>query len=516
MPDILLATINAKYAHAAFGLRYLRANLGRWREHSEILELTPNLSAIDMAEAIVARAPKIVGLGAYIWNIEATLELAETLRLVLPEAKIVVGGPEVSHETETQHLCEIADYVICGEGELAFAELCERLLTGRRPLQKIIRPAPPELSELASPYAEYDDVDLARRVVYVEASRGCPFRCEFCLSSLDQKVRGFDLPRFLADMQTLLDRGLRSFKFVDRTFNLDIATSSAILEFFLARIELGLFLHFELIPDRLPDRLRDIIARFPKGALQFEVGVQTLDAQVARDISRRTNLDKLEQNLAFLRSETHVHVHADLIIGLPGEDSESFARGLDRLHAMGPHEIQVGILKRLRGTPIIRHTKPFGLVFAPRAPYQILKTAAIDFAEMRRLARFAHVWDRVVNRGHFGHTVALLFEGASPYAVIAGLSEFLFSRHGRVHALALEKLAFALDDYGRDELSSSPQRIRSAVVADMDAAGHKLPRRFLAQADRSLQTPTAPEQGLAASVPRRQRLHVAQPPAGGD
>src|SRR5207247_3930379 len=188
---------------------------------------------------------------------------------------------------------------------------------------------------------------------------------EFCLSSLDVPVRNVPLDAFLAAMQRLLDRGLRQFKFVDRTFNLNLNFSRSILQFFLDRYEPGLFLHFEMIPDRLPEALRETIARFPAGALQFEVGVQTFNDDVAARISRKQDNAKLADNLRYLREHTGVHVHADLIVGLPGEDVESFARGFDRLVALKPQEIQVGMLKRLRGTPIVRHDVEWGMVYSP-------------------------------------------------------------------------------------------------------------------------------------------------------
>src|SRR5205814_2204092 len=168
-----------------------------------------------------------------------------------------------------------------------FAELCEKLLAGRRPLMKIIPAELPDFNQIVLPYDLYDDRDVAHRVIYVEASRGCPFKCEFCLSSLDVPVRNVPLEAFLAEMAKLLDRGVSQFKFVDRTFNLNLNFSRAILQFFLGRYQPGLFLHFEMIPDRLPEALRDLIRQFPAGALQFEVGVQTFNEEVSARISRR-------------------------------------------------------------------------------------------------------------------------------------------------------------------------------------------------------------------------------------
>ncbi len=353
----------------------------------------------------------------------------------------MIGGPEVSHETDRQEICDIADYVITGEADLEFARLCQSLLAGRRPLLRVIPARLPEFDELELPYDFYDGRDIAQRVVYVEASRGCPFKCEFCLSSLDVPVRNVPLDRLLAAMRSLLDRGLRQFKFVDRTFNLNLKFSESILRFFLDRYEEGMFLHFEMIPDRLPEQLRELIARFPAGALQFEVGVQSLNDEVTARISRRQDVGKLADNLAFLREKTGVHVHADLIVGLPGEDIDSFGRGFDRLVAMRPQEIQVGILKRLRGTPIVRHDAAYGMVYSPAPPYEVLQTAAMDFSTVQRLRRFSRYWDLIANSGNFVETTPMIWGNRSAFWSFLSLSDWLYARLGRNHAIALPRLA---------------------------------------------------------------------------
>jgi radical SAM superfamily enzyme YgiQ (UPF0313 family) len=391
MPDIVLTTLNAKFIHTAFGLRYLFANLGDLQSRAAIAEFDINQRPLDIAEALLtllerrrpvrpdlagneknagpeAGAPptQIIGFGIYIWNVVPTTEVVALIRRIRPKIKIILGGPEVSYETDGQKIVELADHVIAGEADLKFADVCRALLSGRAgsplpaeasiatercahthalSLPKIIPAGLPDLAQLALPYDFYTDADLAHRIVYVEASRGCPFTCEFCLSSLGIPVRSVPLDKFLAAMQRLMDRGLKQFKFVDRTFNLDIATSRAILEFFRARYQPGMFFHFELVPDRLPEGLREVIVQFPPGSLQFEVGVQTFNPQVGQNIRRRQNYERLADNLDFLRCQTNVHIHADLIIGLPGETLESFAAGFDRLIALGPQEIQVGILK---------------------------------------------------------------------------------------------------------------------------------------------------------------------------
>ena len=437
LPDIILTTLNAKYAHCAFGLRYLMANLGELRAHAKILEFDINQRVVDVAERILQEKPKIVGLGIYIWNASQSAQLVVDLKHLRPELVVIIGGPEVSYEVEQQPVCRDADHVITGEADLAFADLCRRHLDAPH----VLPAAVPDFDKLALPYALYTDEDIAHRVIYVEASRGCPFEYEFCLSSLDVPVRNAPLDRFLTEMQSLLDRGARQFKFVDRTFNLNLKISTAILQFFLDRYEPGLFVHFEMIPDRLPEPLRVLIRRFPPGALQFEVGIQTFNEQVAALISRRQNNAKVEENLRWLRAETGVHVHADLIAGLPGEDLASFAAGFDRLVALCPQEIQVGLLKRLRGTPIIRHDTDWQMVYSPQPPYEVLQTKLIDFFAMQRLRRFARYWDLVVNSGNFPAMTDWTFDSFMRF------SDWLYAQAKQTHAIARSRLAELLGRY---------------------------------------------------------------------
>ena len=417
MPDIVLSTLNAKYLHASFGLRCLMANLGQLQSRAKILEFDINQRPLEIAEALLEAAPKILGLGVYVWNAGPTLELLGILRRLRPDLKIVLGGPEVSYEWDQQPIIGLADHVITGEADLAFASLCQNLLSATDPRPpKLIAAPVPDVATLALPYDLYDARDIEHRVVYVEASRGCPFTCEFCLSSLEIPVRQFPLDPFLVAMQQLHDRGLRRFKFVDRTFNLNLATSRRILQFFLERLSPELFVHFEMIPDRLPAELRELIARFPAGTLQFEVGIQTFDREVEARISRRQNHDRLADNFQWLRQQSGVHLHADLIVGLPGETLESFGQGFDRLIGLGPQEIQVGILKRLRGTPIIRHDAEWQMIYNPHPPYEVLSTRTMNFGTLARLRRFAKFWDLFGNSGNFVESLPMLWAHDSTVA----------------------------------------------------------------------------------------------------
>ncbi len=479
MPEIVLTTFNAKYIHAAFGLRYLLANLGPLRTKACLVEFDINQRAGEIVEALLAKEPKIIGIGVYIWNAALSLEVVHLLRRVAPEVKVVLGGPEVSHETELQPITQLADCVITGEADLEFARVCQRFLGGES-VPRILAAELPALERIEPPYDCYEDQDLRHRIIYVEASRGCPFTCEFCLSSLDIPVRQFPLPMLLEQFGKLLERGVRQFKFVDRTFNLNLQTSRAILQFFLERLVTGLFLHFEMIPDRLPEGLRELIARFPAGALQFEVGIQTFNAEVADRIKRRQNYERLEDNLRFLREHTGVHVHADLIAGLPGEDVASFGEGFDRLLALGPQEIQVGILKRLRGTPIVRHDAEWQMVYSPCPPYELLKNRLIGFFEMQRLRRFARFWDLVSNSGNFVGTTRLLCSGdKSAFWSFMQWSDWLHARLGRTHAISLVNLANHLFTYLVECRGSNAEDVAATLWDDYQRGGRTDQPEFL-------------------------------------
>jgi radical SAM superfamily enzyme YgiQ (UPF0313 family) len=584
MPDIVLTTLNAKYIHAAFGLRYLLANLGPLQSRARLMEFDINQRPVDIAEALLAQKPRIIGLGVYIWNVAPATELVALLKRIHPELIIILGGPEVSHEVESQRIVQLVDHVITGEADLKFAEICRCLLanvltqsgeeisstrptshpterrsptrfasssqragseigapsgsSGETPtmdgnrLPKVIRADLPDFGQLALPYDLYNEQDIAHRVIYVEASRGCPFTCEFCLSSLDIPVRQAPLPAFLDAMQKLLDRGVRQFKFVDRTFNLNVATSRAILEFFLERHRPGNFYHFEMIPDRLPEELREIIAKFPPGTLQFEVGIQTFNPDVAERIRRRQNYERMEDNFRFLREQTGVHIHADLIAGLPGEDLESFAAGFDRLIALRPHEIQVGILKRLRGTPIARHDTEWEMVYNPQPPYELLRNKSLDFATMQKLRRIARYWDLLGNSGNFVETTPLLWRSEvgqpsnlaassfvaertpagvtaiplSPFHAFMRLSEWLHARGARTDGIALSRLMELLFTYLTQELKRDAGETAKTIWRDYQRGGRAdkplFLREFLSEVE-----PSLPRRQTTSL--RRQARHLA-------
>lgn len=472
MSEILLTTLNARYIHSALGLRYLYANLGELQSRAQIVEYTIHERPIDIAEKLLARQPKIIGIGIYIWNVQQCTELAALLKQIAPEVKLILGGPELSYETSEQDIYHYADLVIAGQGDKEFARQCRSILDGHPILQKLIQAAPFSLSELQLPYSYYNDEDVRNRVIYVEASRGCPYKCAFCLSALDKTAYAFDIDLFLQEMDKLHQRGVRHFKFVDRTFNLNIDVCKQILQFFLQRMDEALFLHFELIPDHLPDALKELIQQFPAGQLQFEIGIQTFNTKTQTLIQRKQANDKAAANIQWLREHSGAHLHTDLILGLPGEDLQSIERGFNRLYGLRPHEIQVGILKRLRGTPIIALTESHHMRYNPMPPYNVLATDQLSFADLQRLTRFARYWDMLANSGRFVHTLPLFID-SNPFAHFMQLSDWLYINTDQTHRLALPRQFQLLYQAGQELFGLDEEALSDVLRQDFDRSGLK-------------------------------------------
>jgi len=453
LASIILSTINAKWIHPSLALRLLKANLGSLKDQCEILEFALRQPMKEKTGPILAAQPRILGLSVSIWNHLATLELLRVLEkewLINGDSEkprqkpvVVLGGPEVSWLPENAELFRYADFVIRGEGEESFRMLCNEILhVGYRKNETgIVRASfinqagtTVNLNDIDLPYRLYTDEDLQGKLVYVESSRGCPFDCEFCQGSIRPqgsiglyKVREFPLESFLAEMETLIDRGGRVFKFLDRTFNLDMDRAVAIMDFFLEKIKNGrsgdasaikkkpICVHFEMVPALFPQALRESLRRFPPGTLRLELGIQTLNPETAALIhrpliSRPEAKPQEPETLEFLRAETNAIIHADLIAGLPGEDLDSFGKGFDSLWlAMTnsdspfdkPFEIQLGILKRLPGTNIARHNETHKMRYSPEPPYEVIETGALSSSELAKLKNFARFWELIVNRNPF-------------------------------------------------------------------------------------------------------------------
>ena len=498
--DIVLATINAKWIHPSLALRLLKANLGSLEADCEILEFALRQPLKEKVEPILAARPRVLGLSVSIWNHLATLELLKALDTAWKDASgtnpetrqkplVVLGGPEITWlpvvgavpGQETPEIFQYADYVIRGEGEESFRSLCYGIFYGD-PGVGSSSGAAVDLTAITPAYRLYTEEDLKKKLVYVEASRGCPYGCEFCQGPLGpgaaRQVREFPLEPFLAEMDTLIERGGRQFKFLDRTFNLNIERAISIMEFFLDRLDTRLCVHFEMVPFRFPPELKDVIRRFPAGSLRLELGIQTFNPAAAELINLAAaspaagrQAREVIETLEFLARDTNAIIHADLIAGLPGEDLASFGAGFDRLWQVlstssspaepglyqkssgrlqhSAFEIQLGILKCLPGTPIVRRSEAYGMKYSPAPPYEVTGTAALPSAELERIKNFARFWELTVNRNPFPDMLPRLVPPGEPvFERFMILSDKLRESFGRNWGIDRADLRLALKEWG--------------------------------------------------------------------
>ncbi len=474
---IVLSTINAGYAHASLALRCLRANLGRWRESAEIVEFDGRAAAEAVASALAARAPDVLAFGLFIWNAALAPEVLRRFRERCPAARIVIGGPEVVGGAVPPEVARFADCVVEGEGEAVLADVCGAALAGDR-LPSQVRAVPPDLGHIAGPEEEYTDADLAHRIVYLESSRGCPNACAYCCSATAPGVRWRPLETVEAAWRRVLARGARRVKIVDRTFNADEQRAARLLRAVAAALPAGGTVQIEMTPEPPGPDLAAAMALFPAGALRVEVGIQTFDPAVARAIGRRPSTN-VEAALAALRRAGAV-VHADLIVGLPGETTASFAAGFDRLVAMEPEELQVNLLKRLRGTPLDARAQEWGLRFESEPPYTVVDTPTWPAGDLIAMRRFSRYWELMYNRGRFRQTLPLLWtNGGSPFWAFREFADRLHERFGRCHGIAADDLALALVEHLTAGGRSGREAVLRRLERDYAARGARFPVRRL-------------------------------------
>lgn len=419
---VVLAALNAKYIHTSLALRYLKAYSGHEFD-IEIAEYTIKDPVMQVVTELYLKSPDVLGFSCYIWNIEETIKIIAALKQVKPELTIVLGGPEVSYDTE-YWLRRIpqADFIVMGEGEATFHQLLAEI-RGEGRWHEVLGAAyrqgeeivvnPPRgklvLDTIPTPHRFAEDVPaLPNRVVYFETSRGCPFNCQFCLSSTEVGVRYFDLDRTKRDLEYLVDSGAKLVKFVDRTFNIrrDYA-----LDIFghLIKNHGGCTFQFEITADIMRPEVLDFLAgHVPKGLFRFEVGVQSTNDEANRLVERRQNFEKLRRTVNKVKEIAAIDQHLDLIAGLPGEDYASFRKTFNDVFALQPEELQLGFLKLLRGTGLRRDAAKYGYVFTEHAPYEMLCSDALSFGDVIRIKRVEDVLEKYWNSHRLDRSVNYL------------------------------------------------------------------------------------------------------------
>jgi len=445
MPKILLTTLNSRYTHTSLSLRYLFANLKELQKDSKIIEFSINDAVQTIAEKLLKHKPDIIGISVYIWNVSEIKDVICVIKKVSPKTIIILGGPEVTHEPFRVNL-DNADFVIQGEGEEVFYELCKNILNHKTPKNNIIKALPVSLENIEFPYRYYTDEDIKNRYIYIEASRGCPFGCEFCLSSIDKKVRTFHTDKIIKELEKLWQRGARNFKFIDRTFNLNTKIALRFLDFFLQK-KPPYFVHFEVVPDCFSESLKEKMTLFAPSTLQLEIGIQTLNPEIASNISRNLNIDKINENIKFLQTKTHSHLHLDLIVGLPGETLKSFGENLDKLVTLSECEIQIGILKKLSGTTINRHDIKYKMIYSDIPPYDILKNSELSFEDIQIMKRFSRFWNLVYNSGNFKKTAPLIWKDGSVFENFYDFGMWIYTQTDSTYKISFQRLSKLLFVY---------------------------------------------------------------------
>lgn len=455
MKKVILAALNAKYIHSNLALRYLsRFQNNNQKHHVETMEFTINQRLDFIAEELFRKQPDVVLFSCYIWNVEMLRQLCPILKKIMPDCVIGFGGPEVSYESET-FLREnpAVDFVMRGEGELVFTKYLEHLdagnpatlgeiesLTYRQGDEIFSTPQmhPMDLALLPFPY-ENDFSDVQNQIIYYESSRGCPYHCGYCLSSVENGVRFVPLDKVLPDLQKFLDKNVPQVKFIDRTFNCKKSHAMAIWKYLHEHDNGVTNFHFEITADLIDQETIDFLKTVRKGLFQFEIGVQSTNPQTIRAINRNVDFAALSEIVQQIKDGGNIHQHLDLIAGLPYEDYDSFGRSFNDVYALHPEQLQLGFLKVLKGSMLHQKQKEFEIVYHDTAPYEVLTTHELPYADTLRLKYVEEMVETYYNSGRFLNTLAYLVPlYESPFAFFEALSQFWVSEN--YHYLGLSKM----------------------------------------------------------------------------
>ncbi|HZG77435.1 MAG TPA: B12-binding domain-containing radical SAM protein [Paenibacillus sp.] len=429
----VLATLNAKYIHMSLALRYLKAYSEKEFD-IELAEYTIKDPAMNVVTDLFRRAPDVVGFSCYIWNIEETIGIVRMLKKIRPDVRVVLGGPEVSYDTEywMKRVPEV-DFIVMGEGEETLHHLLTELRDGSgkfhfvfgiayrgRDGEVVLNPGRPKasLDDLPSPHYFAEDVpQLPTRVVYFETSRGCPFSCQFCLSSIEVGVRYFDIERTKRDLLHLIRSGAKLIKFVDRTFNIKRDYALEIFQFLIDNHGGSCVFQFEITADIMrPEVIAYLSEHAPPGVFRFEIGVQSTNEATNEIIQRRQNFAKLSRTVTMIKESGKIDQHLDLIAGLPEENYESFRKTFNDVFALGPEELQLGFLKMLRGTGVRARAADYGYIYMDHAPYEILGNDILPFSDIVRIKQAEDVLEKYWNAHRADASVRYLIDEAFPSA----------------------------------------------------------------------------------------------------
>lgn len=418
---VVFSTLNAKYIHSSLALKYLRMTCSALPIDIVLKEYTINNELLVILSDIYNEQPDVVGLSCYIWNREMTLKLAGLLKKVLPNLIIILGGPEVSFDPlDVMKKHNYIDYIAQGEGENIVRELLGAFCFNKpvnaieglsfRQGEEVIIGTPQiikDFSLIRFPYCDSDMENLKDKIIYYESARGCPFSCQYCLSSATSGVRFFNLDRVYKELIFFISYNVKQVKFVDRTFNARKEHYLPILRF-LAKQDCRTNFHFEIAVDSLDNEVLDFLQEVPVGRFQFEIGIQSTNQSTLEKISRHNNWPKIVEHVTRIISYKNIHVHLDLIVGLPYENYAQFGQSFNDVYQLQPHMLQIGFLKMLKGAGLRNIADQCGYVFMDDAPYEVLANDCLTYREVRKLKILEEVFNQVYNTGRFKYTLIFL------------------------------------------------------------------------------------------------------------
>ena len=441
---ILLAGVNCKYVHTNLALRYLKCVTGELCD-VVISEFNINDNVISVERKILIQKPEIVAFSCYIWNIDFILQLCSDLKKALPNLIIILGGPEVSYDcVQIMVNNDSIDYIIKGEGEIVFPNLIKSILFHTvlpksgvvyRENDNIIETQwaeCPDFSFIPFPYADLTD-EFKHKILYYESSRGCPYSCKYCLSGDSSKLRFKEVNEVCRDLSFFDTQGVELVKFVDRTFNADKKRANKIWHH-ISTLSGNTRFHMEISGELLDDEAIDVLKTVPSDKLQFEIGVQSTNPHTIDAIARKSNINKLFDTITKVLSKTSIHIHLDLIVGLPYEDMSSFKKSFCDVVALRPQVLQIGFLKVLKGSAMHREAEKYGIIYRDKAPYEIISNPWLSYDEVLYLKDFEFVFDKIYNSGSFCKTIDYLFsEYDNPYEVFEKIL-LHFQNHNLINA----------------------------------------------------------------------------------
>lgn len=441
---VTLVAINSKFIHSNLAVRYLKRFTEDLQYTCEIQEFSINDRLERIVEEIILNKPNVVAFSCYIWNISYIKRVSKLIRLINPNIKIILGGPEVSFDGGSYLKEGYCDFLIEGEGEKTYRELIQYLLESDKDKKyinnikalyyikddKIIYTGERELMDINEIVFPYEDVEeLENKITYYEASRGCPFSCKYCLSSTVHGLRFLDISRVKRELEFFIDKGVSLVKFIDRTFNCNHKFAYDIWNFIIEKNPPNMTFHFEISADLLTEKEINLLSKARKGLIQFEVGVQTTNKEVLKNINRNANFLEIKEKVQELLKIKNINQHLDLIAGLPGEDYESFKRSFNDLYSIEPDQIQLGFLKLLKGSPMREEANKWGMIYSPYTPYEILKTNNISYEEILKLKRIEEVLDKYYNSGQFNNILKyFLKKFKNPFDFYEKFSEYFYAK----------------------------------------------------------------------------------------